>query len=321
MAKVKLALLAWQYRKEIAMLVVAAIFAMTLGMAVVASLFASPAASDEQVGLYLYATQELKDETGLILEYRIPLALDAVRLEQDFSGVTLETVRQTVRLFVTTTIEPGESCTDENGDGKDDATGRLGCTCVTAGDPPVTICVLPDMERPALRSLDEVMADLGFTAEQQEITRIMASADDGEGYCIGFIPVEQTYTWPANGVITSCFGVRWDPVEGGYHHHWGIDIAAEQGTPIRAAHSATVIYAGYAGNYGNLLILSSDSEDMHTWYGHLHSFGVTRGQHVSRGQVIGTMGSTGKSTGPHLHFEMRRDSGATPVNPITYYRY
>jgi len=97
--------------------------------------------------------------------------------------------------------------------------------------------------------------------------------------------------------------------------HEGIDIAAPTGTPIRAAAGGTVISAGWLGGYGNLTVIDHGG-GVSTAYGHQSAFAVGGGQAVAQGQVIGYVGSTGHSTGPHLHFEVRINGSA--VDPMGY---
>lgn len=115
--------------------------------------------------------------------------------------------------------------------------------------------------------------------------------------------------WPVQGVLTSPFGMRWGRM------HEGIDIGASTGTPIYAAAGGTVIYAGWEGGYGNLTVIDHGG-GLATAYGHQSQIAVSNGQTVSRGQAIGYVGSTGHSTGPHLHFEVRVNG--TPENPLNY---
>ncbi|HHZ13553.1 MAG: peptidoglycan DD-metalloendopeptidase family protein [Caldicoprobacterales bacterium] len=116
-------------------------------------------------------------------------------------------------------------------------------------------------------------------------------------------------SWPTRGRITSRFGRRWGRM------HKGLDIANDRGTPIYAARSGTVCYSGYNGGYGNLVRIDHGS-GIETYYAHLSSRSVKKGQKVKKGQLIGYMGNTGNSTGPHLHFEVRING--TPKNPLNY---
>ena len=114
--------------------------------------------------------------------------------------------------------------------------------------------------------------------------------------------------------FTSGFGVRSDPFRGAAAMHAGIDLAGPSGTPIHATADGVVSTAGYnSGGYGNLVKIDH-GRGIETRYGHLSVMAVTPGQRVTRGQVIGRMGSTGRSTGSHLHYEVRIDGRA--VNPI-----
>jgi murein DD-endopeptidase MepM/ murein hydrolase activator NlpD len=112
------------------------------------------------------------------------------------------------------------------------------------------------------------------------------------------------FSWPASGPITSPFGVRTDPMTGQARRHNGIDIGAPMGATISAAASGTVIYAGWESGYGNTIVIDHDGA-VSTLYGHCSQIFVSNGQEVQRGQAIGAVGSTGRSTGPHLHFEVR----------------
>jgi murein DD-endopeptidase MepM/ murein hydrolase activator NlpD len=118
--------------------------------------------------------------------------------------------------------------------------------------------------------------------------------------------------WPVIGRVTSEYGYRIRPNFGYRQLHSGIDIAASTGTPIRAAGDGVVYSAGWKGSYGNAVIIDHGSGIM-TLYGHNSSFAVSSGQSVKRGQVIAYAGSTGNSTGPHCHFEVRVNG--TPQNP------
>ena len=115
--------------------------------------------------------------------------------------------------------------------------------------------------------------------------------------------------WPASGPVTSSFGWRWGRM------HEGIDIGASYGSAIRAAASGTVIYCGWESGYGNLTVIDHGG-NLATAYGHQSSIAVACGQQVTQGQVIGYVGSTGHSTGPHLHFEVRING--SPVDPMGY---
>ncbi|MDX2084980.1 MAG: peptidoglycan DD-metalloendopeptidase family protein [Candidatus Melainabacteria bacterium] len=127
------------------------------------------------------------------------------------------------------------------------------------------------------------------------------------------------FSWPLNGRITSNFGYRTHPIHRRRLMHTGLDISAPRGTPIRAADGGQVIYAGWRGGYGRVVIINHGNKrgrNMTTLYGHMNGFAVGSGQNVSKGQVVGYVGSTGYATGPHLHFEVRVDG--RPTNPLSH---
>ncbi|WP_237751652.1 M23 family metallopeptidase [Sphingobium sp. DC-2] len=113
--------------------------------------------------------------------------------------------------------------------------------------------------------------------------------------------------------ITSAFGMRAHPLRGGIRLHQGVDLAAPMGTPVRAAADGIVSQAGWSGGYG-LLVAIDHGARMATRYGHMSQLTVEPGQRVLRNSIIGYVGSTGRSTGPHLHYEVRR--GGRAVDPL-----
>ncbi len=115
------------------------------------------------------------------------------------------------------------------------------------------------------------------------------------------------FAWPARGELTSCFGYRWGRL------HAGIDIANDPGSPVRAAQNGRVVFTGWLGGYGYTVVVEH-GRGYETLYGHLSDYLVAAGEYVRTGQVVGHMGSTGYSTGPHLHFEIRAQG--YPVNPL-----
>lgn len=117
--------------------------------------------------------------------------------------------------------------------------------------------------------------------------------------------------FPVGGELSSYFGPRW----GSFHE--GIDIAAPYGTPIMAADSGQVVFRGWSGSYGNMIKIDHGGGSLVTMYAHLSSFNVSHGDSVAKGEVIGYVGNTGFSTGPHLHFEVHVDGD--PINPLSYY--
>jgi murein DD-endopeptidase MepM/ murein hydrolase activator NlpD len=123
--------------------------------------------------------------------------------------------------------------------------------------------------------------------------------------------------WPVRGQITGGFGQRLDPLNGEEAVHCGIDISAPSGTEVQVTADGVVLLAEREAGYGNE-VLVDHGDGITTMYGHLRRIDVAAGQEVKRGQVIGAVGMTGKSTGPHLHYEVRVHQ--TPVNPAKYLR-
>ncbi len=123
--------------------------------------------------------------------------------------------------------------------------------------------------------------------------------------------------WPVTGPITSSFGERLDPFNGEGAFHAGIDISSSFGQPVHAAADGVIMTAGLASGYGRE-VLVDHGNGIQTLYGHLSGFAVTVGEQVKRGQIIGYVGTSGRSTGPHLHYEVRIRN--TPVNPHKYLR-
>ena len=123
--------------------------------------------------------------------------------------------------------------------------------------------------------------------------------------------------WPVEGPVTGSFGERIDPFNGEGAFHTGVDISTNYGQAVIAPADGVVIFAAEAGGYGQLLILEH-GHGISTRYGHLASFATAVGQTVRRGDVVGYVGRSGRSTGPHLHYEVRIND--VPVNPHKYMR-
>lgn len=121
------------------------------------------------------------------------------------------------------------------------------------------------------------------------------------------------FIWPVQGRINSSFG--WRSIFGSYSYHGGIDIKASYGQSIKAADGGTVIFSGYQGSFGNLVVINHGNGKV-TYYGHNSSLCVSAGDKVYQGQTIAKAGSTGRSTGVHCHFEVRING--TRVNPLSY---
>ena len=141
-----------------------------------------------------------------------------------------------------------------------------------------------------------------LAARIQAAQQSAGSTGTGQPSAAGFI-------WPCDGVVVSGFGLRWGRM------HEGVDIGCAYGTPNRAAASGTVIYSGWHGGYGNLVVVDHGN-GLSTAYAHASSLLVGIGQSVSQGDTVSLVGSTGNSSGPHLHFEVRVNGQA--VDPLFY---
>lgn len=145
---------------------------------------------------------------------------------------------------------------------------------------------------------------------------VLTALEEIEAYRIA---IQRTpFALPVRGApMNSGFGYRRDPITGGRRLHAGQDFGGRQGTPITATADGVVIEAGRQSGYGNMVVIRHDF-GFETRYAHLSSIAVREGQRVSRGDRVGGMGSTGRSTGVHLHYEIRVNG--TPINPMTYMR-
>ena len=157
----------------------------------------------------------------------------------------------------------------------------------------------------------DVLAEIEDLEAQSEAlaARIRAAQQQSSSSNAPVVSGSGQLSWPVSGPVTSGFGVRWGRM------HEGIDIAVGQGTPVHAAAGGTVIYAGWMEGYGNLVVIDHGN-GLSTAYGHNSSLASSVGQSVAAGQVIAYSGSTGHSTGPHVHFEVRVNGA--PVDPLGY---
>jgi murein DD-endopeptidase MepM/ murein hydrolase activator NlpD len=121
--------------------------------------------------------------------------------------------------------------------------------------------------------------------------------------------------WPINGRLMGGYGVRSDPFSGEGAMHTGVDISAPQGTPVHATADGIVLHAGWNGGYGRCVIVDHGN-NYQTWYAHLSRMDVIEGEEIRQGEVLGEVGTSGRSTGSHLHYEVR--IGSTPVNPYRF---
>jgi murein DD-endopeptidase MepM/ murein hydrolase activator NlpD len=148
-----------------------------------------------------------------------------------------------------------------------------------------------------------------LSAKSAELAAAIRNAQANAGSTGTGAPSAAGFIWPVNGPVVSGFGWRWGRM------HEGIDIAASSGQPIWAAAAGTVIHAGWLGGYGNLVVVDHGN-GLATAYAHASAILVGLGQSVSQGETIALIGSTGNSSGPHLHFEVRVNGSA--VDPLLY---
>ena len=158
----------------------------------------------------------------------------------------------------------------------------------------------------------------GYEEGREVISTTVVSEPTTEVVAVGTKPRPKTmptgsFQWPVSGRLTSYFGYR--SIFGGYSYHSGLDIATSYGTAIAASDGGTVVFSGYKGSYGNLVIVDHGN-GVQTYYAHCSSLLVSSGDKVYKGQTIARVGSTGRSTGNHCHFEIKING--TSVNPLSY---
>ncbi len=157
---------------------------------------------------------------------------------------------------------------------------------------------------------EEYLAEVdALAAQSATLAAAIRDSQAGAGSTGTGAPSAAGLIWPVDGVVVSGFGMRWGRM------HEGIDIAAAFGTPNRAAASGTIIHAGWLGGYGNLVVIDHGN-GLATAYAHASSILVGVGQQVAQGETVSLVGSTGNSSGPHLHFEVRVNGAA--VDPLLY---
>lgn len=168
---------------------------------------------------------------------------------------------------------------------------------------------LPDGARP--RPADELSRLAESVTEESENLRALDQLMARAGKALAALPSR----WPVRGSVNSEFGMRPSPWTETREFHGGIDIAAERGTPVHAPAPGVVAFAGPQSEYG-LTVIIDHGQDIRSVYGHLSRIAVTPGRRVERGAEIGLTGNTGRSSGPHLHYEILVKG--RPVNPRVY---
>ncbi len=177
-----------------------------------------------------------------------------------------------------------------------------------------TLAAAQMLKRSALESSRETREEYleevdALAAQSASFAAAIRDAQAGVGSTGTGTPSASGFIWPVNGTVVSGYGMRWGRL------HEGIDITASTGTPIWAAAAGTVIHAGWLGGYGNLVVVDHGN-GLATAYAHASAILVAVGQQVAQGETISLVGSTGNSSGPHLHFEVRVNGIA--VDPLLY---
>jgi murein DD-endopeptidase MepM/ murein hydrolase activator NlpD len=177
-----------------------------------------------------------------------------------------------------------------------------------------TLAAARTLKQSALRSTRETREEYleeveALAAQSASLAAAIRDAQAEAGSTGTGAPSASGFIWPVNGTVVSGYGMRWGRL------HEGIDIAASTGTPIWSAAAGTVIHAGWLGGYGNLVVVDHGN-GLATAYAHASAILVAVGQQVAQGETVALIGSTGNSSGPHLHFEVRVNGVA--VDPLLY---
>ena len=171
----------------------------------------------------------------------------------------------------------------------------------------------------AIEELNASSAQISAMLKERQAARAAATAvaaqAAGQGSSYTWVQGTGQLGWPVSGEITSPYGYRVHPIWGTTIYHSGIDIGVDEGTPVHAADSGVIVWSGWMGGYGYAVVIDHGN-GLSTLYGHNSELAVDEGQSVSKGQVVAYAGSTGNSTGPHVHFEVRENGD--PVDPMGY---
>lgn len=254
----------------------------------------------ERLADALEATAEQRDGSETLVA-EAAAEIERLRFEAALDNERQERVFRQLEDAVAMSMEPLDRMLSASGISTDTLIGQVRATYSGQGGPLMPIAVSTRGEEPDALSLraNELLSAL----DQMNLHRIAAER-------LPFsIPVRGTYR------NTSGFGYRTDPFNGGRRLHAGVDFAGARGTNIVAGGDGTVIFAGRQSGYG-LMVEIDHGFGITTRYAHMTRLNVSRGERVSRGEHIGDMGCTGRCTGTHLHYEVRRNGN--PVNPMTF---
>ncbi len=256
---------------------------------------------------YAYILGQIQENKDLKVENR-RLRQQVQIYEQKIASVesTLDRIQTfSTRLKVITNIEERESITTSLNQNPPDAATNIGT--IAKPKDPESRTLLDDRERLEERFSLLAHKTLNAEAELHDLYELLAD----QKQFLYALPTRK----PAPGEFTSGFGVRKAPYGGSDKMHEGLDVANYVGTPIYATAFGTVYFAGQKPGYGQTIILDH-GYGLTTLYGHTRSILVKSGQKVKRGQKIALMGNSGRSTGPHVHYEVRVND--IPVDPISY---
>jgi murein DD-endopeptidase MepM/ murein hydrolase activator NlpD len=174
----------------------------------------------------------------------------------------------------------------------------------------------------SVKDNDEVISRRSFELAVQYVQDQAKDSENSFQEIISYITEQRARLtavptgWPLKGWITASFGSRIDPFTGSLSYHAGVDIANDIGTPVKATADGVVVFAEFQpGGYGNMVAINHGN-GYSTKFGHLLKYIVSPGQHIKKGQVLGYLGNTGRSTAPHLHYEVKLNGVA--VNPVKY---
>lgn len=267
-----------------------------------------PMAAPSQVKIYMDAAKKA-GEGKVDLDWKDVISVDAALLDQNFDNTSFDRVEKLSERFIEEkTIEEEEEYINP-----------------ITGQKEIRKVEKVIYEKKSINSLISEFINEGLLKEEhrEDILNyrsydLDSLVDVGNDMPDGWSPIEKDFLWPIPGcfIITSKFGPRIDPVEGIDGFHTGVDIGAPFNSPIHAAKDGVVITAKLSGNAGNAVVINHE-DGTQTRYYHMNKILVKKGQKVSKGDIIGLEGSTGKSTGPHLHFEIRINGKV--VDPLMFF--
>jgi murein DD-endopeptidase MepM/ murein hydrolase activator NlpD len=190
---------------------------------------------------------------------------------------------------------------------------QLASLQVLANEVTMAFGVKQQLEGPAdIKAEGALLPDFNETLEQYDFLR---AAKISRRLTRPISPNARPSLWPVVGRLGSYFGERSDPFNGMGAFHSGIDLSVPQGTPVKVTGDGVVVRAEWFGGYGRLIVVDHGN-GLQTYYGHLSGFNAVPGQEVRKGQIIAMSGSTGRSTAPHVHYEVRQ--AGTPINPYRF---